>query len=135
MKTREGKTSWGWAGPSSAQAGIGLWLNFIFVWFLNIWFGLICWVDFVFKALNSRLYCNCWVDQLSISGAHYNTPGHTIGDMRVTILEKVFSFNPLIRKERDGLFISFNTKYKGLNKKWNSIAIYFSFSNIQWIFN
>ena len=52
------------------------------------------------------------------TGAHYNTPGHSVSDMRVTILEKVFSSDPLIRKEREELFIrKYNTKYKGLNKK------------------
>ena len=38
--------------------------------------------------------------------------------MRVVILEKVHSLDPLIRKEREELFIrNFNTKYKGLNKR------------------
>ena len=52
------------------------------------------------------------------TGAHYNIPGHNVSDMKVIILEKVFSSDPLIRKEREELFIrKFNTKYKGLKKK------------------
>ena len=52
------------------------------------------------------------------TGAHYNTPGHSVSDMQVSILEKVHNTDPLIRKEREELFIrKFNTKYKGLNKK------------------
>ena len=31
------KTSWGWAGPSSAQVGIKLYFNFLQIGFLPIW--------------------------------------------------------------------------------------------------
>ena len=52
------------------------------------------------------------------TGLHFNLPGHSISDMKVTILEKVHSLDPLVRREREDLFIrKFNTKYKGLNKK------------------
>lgn len=52
------------------------------------------------------------------TGAHFNLPGHSISDMKVTILEKVHSQDPLVRKEREELFIrKFNTKYRGMNKK------------------
>ena len=52
------------------------------------------------------------------TGAHFNLLGHSITDMRVTILEKVHSMDPLVRKEREELFIrKFNTKYRGMNKK------------------
>ena len=52
------------------------------------------------------------------TGAHFNLPGHSISEMRVVILEKVHSLDPLLRKEREELFIcNFNTKYKGLNKR------------------
>ena len=60
------------------------------------------------------------------TGFHFNLPGHSVSDMKVTILEKVHSLDPLMRKEREDLYIrKFNTKYKGLNKKWNCIAIIF----------
>ena len=52
------------------------------------------------------------------TGYHFNLPGHSVSDMRVTILEKIHSSDPLVRKEREELFIrQLNTKYKGLNKK------------------
>ena len=37
-------TSCGGAGPSSAQAGIGLYINFLFIWVLHIWIDIICFV-------------------------------------------------------------------------------------------
>ena len=52
------------------------------------------------------------------TGYHFNLPGHSVSDMRVTILEKIHSGDPLVRKEREELYIrQLNTKYKGLNKK------------------
>ena len=33
----ENKTSWDWAGPSSDQAGIRQYFNFLQIWFLPIW--------------------------------------------------------------------------------------------------
>ena len=52
------------------------------------------------------------------TGAHFNLPGHSISEMRIVILEKVHSLEPLVRKEREELYIrKFNTKYKGLNKR------------------
>ena len=52
------------------------------------------------------------------TGEHYNLPGHTVADMKVSILEKVHSRNELVREERENLVIkNMNTKYKGLNKK------------------
>ena len=52
------------------------------------------------------------------TGAHYNTPGHSLSDMQVSVVEKVHSNDPLVRKEREDQFIrKLNTKYKGLNKK------------------
>ena len=50
------------------------------------------------------------------TGAHFNLPGHSASDMKVTNLEKIHSTDPLVRKEREELFIrKFNTKYKGMN--------------------
>ena len=34
--------------PSSAQARIGLFFDFLQIWFLYIWFGKIGWMDLVF---------------------------------------------------------------------------------------
>ena len=52
------------------------------------------------------------------AGAHFNLKGHKVSDMRVTVIEKVFSRDSAVRKERERHFIQqMNTKYKGLNKK------------------
>ena len=52
------------------------------------------------------------------AGEHFNLPGHSKSDMKVTILEKVHKHDPQYRKERESLLIrKFNTFYHGLNKK------------------
>ena len=52
------------------------------------------------------------------TGEHFNTPGHNMADMQVTILEQLFNSDPQFRKTREKMYIErFNTKYKGLNKK------------------
>ena len=52
------------------------------------------------------------------TGDHYNLPGHSVADMKVSIIEKVHSRDVLVREERENLFIkNMNTKYKGLNTK------------------
>ena len=52
------------------------------------------------------------------TGEHFNKPGHQLSDMRVSILEKIFSTDPAVRKERELHFIKqMNTKYKGMNRK------------------
>ena len=59
------------------------------------------------------------------TGAHFNLPGHSVSDMTVTILEKVHSMDPLVRKEREELFIrKFNSKYRGINKKWIAMQLF-----------
>ena len=51
------------------------------------------------------------------TGAHFNSPGHSVSDMRITIIEKVFSQEHQVRKQREKLFLQkFNTKYRGLNR-------------------
>ena len=51
------------------------------------------------------------------TGEHFNQKGHKVSDMSVTILEKIFSSDPAVRKEREKYFIAkMNTRYKGLNK-------------------
>ena len=73
-----------------------------------------------------RGYVNC--NQLEKStGEHFNQPGHKLSDMNVTVLEKVHSKDPFMRKVRESHFIKkMNTKYKGMNKKlWNDNCIFF----------
>ena len=51
------------------------------------------------------------------TGEHFNLRGHSVSDMEFAVLEKVFSQDPGVRKERESLYIkNFNTKYKGINK-------------------
>ena len=51
------------------------------------------------------------------TGWHFNKKGHSVSDMRVTILEKVFSLDEALRLERESHFIKmYNTFYKGINK-------------------
>ena len=57
------------------------------------------------------------VNQHEATGNHFNLPGHTISDMEVTILEKVFNTDRNYRKNREKMYIQkYNTKFKGLNK-------------------
>ena len=51
------------------------------------------------------------------TGEHFNLEGHSISDMRIQIVEKIFTKNGFFRKEREKMFINkFDTKRKGLNK-------------------
>ena len=51
------------------------------------------------------------------TGAHFNQRGHSISDMQITIIEKVFNPDPQFWKQREKMFINkFNTRYKGINK-------------------
>ena len=51
------------------------------------------------------------------TGEHFSQKGHKVSDMRVTILEKIYSSDPAVRKERERFFFQkMHTKYKGLNK-------------------
>ena len=48
---------------------------------------------------------------------HFNSPGHNIGNLKVTVIEKVKKCEELYRKEREHMFINkFNSFYKGLNR-------------------
>ena len=52
------------------------------------------------------------------TGEHFNSPGHSISDLSITILEKVKSKGEMYRKEREKYFIrKFNTFYRGLNRQ------------------
>jgi hypothetical protein len=56
-------------------------------------------------------------DSRYATGEHFNRPGHTLANMKVTIIEKVKSFDPLYRKEREKYFIrQFNSYHKGMNR-------------------
>ena len=52
------------------------------------------------------------------SGYHFNLPGHSIHNMKFTIVEKVKSSDPIYRKEREKDFINkFDTFHSGMNRK------------------
>ena len=52
------------------------------------------------------------------TGNHFNLPGHSKANMKVTILEKVLNEDIQYRKEREKYLIrKFNTFYCGLNSK------------------
>ena len=52
------------------------------------------------------------------TGAHFNTPGHTLANLKITILEQVKVKDPEYRKERETYFINkFDTYYNGMNRQ------------------
>ena len=57
-------------------------------------------------------------DYSKACGAHFSSRGHSVHDMKVSILEKVHSIDELLREERESMFIrKFNCKYKGINRQ------------------
>jgi len=51
------------------------------------------------------------------TGKHFNEPCHSVNDMKVTVIEKIFNNDPRFRKQREKMWINkLNTRYKGLNK-------------------
>ena len=51
------------------------------------------------------------------TGEHFNLPGHSMHNMKFTMLEQVKSPDPLYGREREKLLIrKFNTFYNGINK-------------------
>ena len=56
-------------------------------------------------------------NQSKATGVHFNTKGHSVANMEITIIEKIFSQDPMFRKQRERFYIQkFNTRYKGLNR-------------------
>ena len=52
------------------------------------------------------------------TGLHFNLPGHSLGNMTMTILEKVTKKDDMYRKERETHLIrKFNTFYHGINQQ------------------
>ena len=70
-----------------------------------------------FRLADHRGYVNTQ-DLTKATGEHFNSPGHSLSDLSITVLEKVRSDDDLYRKEREKYFIrKFNTFYKGLNRQ------------------
>ena len=52
------------------------------------------------------------------TGQHFNTPGHSVSNLKVTIIEQVKTNNESYRKIREKYHINkFNTYYEGLNQQ------------------
>ena len=52
------------------------------------------------------------------TGSHFNLPGHSLADLKFTILEQVRYNNEDYRREREIYFINkFNTFYQGINRE------------------
>ena len=51
------------------------------------------------------------------TGDHFNGKGHSVSDMVVTVIEKMYNEDPQFRKQREKMYIQkFNTRYTGLNR-------------------
>ena len=52
------------------------------------------------------------------TGEHFNLPGHSLDDLRVSVVEQTSRKGSAYRKEREHYHIQkFNTFYKGINKQ------------------
>ena len=52
------------------------------------------------------------------TGAHYNSPGHSVANMKISVIEQVKQQSDLYRKEREEYFIrKIDTYHNGLNRK------------------
>ena len=52
------------------------------------------------------------------TGAHFNLPGHSLSNMKITVLEQVKLKDESYRKERETYFINkFNTYHVGMNRQ------------------
>ena len=52
------------------------------------------------------------------TGAHFNSPGHSEANLKISVIDQVKKHSDLYRKEREDFFIrKFNTYNDGLNKK------------------
>ena len=70
-----------------------------------------------FKLDEQRGYINNQVLSQA-TGAHFNLPGHSLADLKATILEQVKYNDEEYSKERESYHIRiFNTYYNGLNRQ------------------
>ena len=52
------------------------------------------------------------------TGEHFNLPGHTVANMKISVIEQVRYKSDLYRKEREEFYIrKFNTLNEGMNRK------------------
>ena len=69
-----------------------------------------------FRIAEHRSYINNQVTSKA-TGAHFNLPGHSLADMKFTVLEQVKYNDEAYRRERESYHINkFNTFFQGLNR-------------------
>ena len=57
-------------------------------------------------------------DTSTATGRHFNSSGHTLADLSITVIEQVRKNDTLYRTQREEYHIRrFNTLYKGLNRQ------------------
>ena len=57
-------------------------------------------------------------DESQPTGLHFNLPGHSLANLKATIIEQVIYNEEEYRKEREHYYINkFNTYHDGMNKK------------------
>ena len=70
-----------------------------------------------YRLAEHRGYVSNKVDTKA-TGAHFNLPGHSLADLRITIIEQMKNSDLEYRKEREKYFIRFfNTYNNGLNRE------------------
>ena len=75
---------------------------------------------------NKRMLKFCLADHIGYirsqrldtpTGTHFNSPGHTLGDLSNPVIEKSKRNNHSYRRQREEYHINkFNTYYKGMNR-------------------
>ena len=59
-----------------------------------------------------------WLAGCSGPTLGWNLPGHSIADMRIAVMEKMWSEDPFMRETRESHYIKkMNSKHKGMNRK------------------
>ena len=57
-------------------------------------------------------------NEKNVIGVHFNGPGHSVENLKITAIEKVFARGQQIILKRESLWINnFEAEYKGLNRK------------------
>ena len=57
-------------------------------------------------------------EKLEATGVHFNLSGHSISNMQITVLEKIFTKNKAVRLVREEMFIKeFQSEFKGINRR------------------
>ena len=74
------------------------------------------------RLLKTRLADHCGYVQNNrvdtATGKHFNSPGHTLGDLKIIAIEKSRKKNYIYRKRREEYHINrFNNLHKGMNGK------------------